>query len=140
MYKVKICSIGKTKEPWLKFAIEEYSTRLSPILSIEWALAKGEKQLPPLLDGLRYVALDPKGMAHTSESFSTFLLDTLRKEHSRLTFVIGGAQGLSPQILKGAIAKISLSKMTFTHQLTRLILLEQIYRAFEIDKGSQYHK
>jgi 23S rRNA (pseudouridine1915-N3)-methyltransferase len=137
MYKLKIFSIGKTKEAWLKEAIEEYSKRLEPILSIQWILAKDDPQLLALLaKESSYIALDPKGKMFTSEEFSTWML----KQESRLNLVIGGAEGLPPQIADQAQAKISLSKLTFTHQLTRLILVEQIYRAFEIDKGSQYHK
>ncbi len=141
MYKLKIFSISKTKEPWLKDAIEEYSRRLQPILSIEWHLLKTDAQLSQLLSKEpSYVALDPTGKTFTSEDFSSWLVSTLFAESSRLSFVIGGAEGLPPEILNNALAKISLSKLTFTHQIARLILIEQIYRAFEIDKGSQYHK
>lgn len=137
MYKLKIFSIGKTKEAWLKEATYEYSKRLEPILSIEWILAKDDPQLISFLaKESSYIALDPKGKMFTSEEFSTWLI----QQESRLSFVIGGAEGLPPQVAERAQAKISLSKLTFTHQLTRLILVEQIYRAFEIDKGSQYHK
>lgn len=137
MYKLKIFSIGKTKEAWLKEALEEYSKRLELILSIQWILAKDDPQLMTLLEKEeRYIALDPKGKMFTSEEFSSWLL----QQSSRISFVIGGAEGLPPQVAERAIAKISLSKLTFTHQLTRLILVEQIYRAFEIDKGTQYHK
>lgn len=140
MYRVKICSISKTKEPWLKYGIEEYTRRLSPILSIDWALFKTDLQLERALLGERYIALTPTGKAHTSESFSTFLIKTLEAEKSRLTFAIGGATGLSSEVEQKALATLSLSKLTFTHQMTRLILLEQIYRAFEIERGSEYHK
>lgn len=64
----------------------------------------------------------------------------MEKEGAHLNFVIGGAEGLPPPILNNSLTQISLSPLTFTHQLTRLILLEQLYRAFEIQKGSQYHK
>lgn len=141
MYKLKIFSIGKTKEPWLKQAIEEYSRRLGPILSIQWILAKDDPQLLTLLaKESSYIALDPNGKTFTSEDFSTWIIQTLEAESSRLSFVIGGAEGLPKEISKKAIALISLSKLTFTHQLTRLILIEQLYRAFEIEKGTQYHK
>ncbi len=140
MYKLKIFSIGKTKESWLKEAIEEYSKRLGTILSIQWILAKDDPQLISLLSEETYIALDPNGKMFTSEDFSTWLIKSLEAQSSRLSFVIGCADGLPPSIAQNALAKISLSKLTFTHQLTRLILIEQIYRAFEIDKGSQYHK
>ena len=141
MVKLKIFSIGRTKEPWLKQAIEEYSSRLQPILSIHWHLAKNESQLLQLISKeSAYIALDPAGKTFTSEDFSTWLIRTVEAQHSRLSFVIGGAEGLPKEVSKKALETISLSKLTFTHQLTRLILLEQIYRAFEIDKGTQYHK
>jgi 23S rRNA (pseudouridine1915-N3)-methyltransferase len=141
MYKLKIFSIGKTKEAWLKEAIEEYSKRLEPILSIQWILAKDDSQLIALLaKETAYIALDPKGKMFTSEDFSTWLIQSLEAQDSRLNLVIGGAEGLPPPVAERALAKISLSKLTFTHQLTRLIMLEQIYRAFEIDRGSKYHK
>jgi 23S rRNA (pseudouridine1915-N3)-methyltransferase len=141
MYKLKIFSIGKTKEPWLIEAIEEYTKRLRPILSIEWVLSKDERQLKESLDKeSSYIALDSKGESYNSEAFSQWLIVAFQKENSRLNIVIGGATGFSEDILIGARTKISLSKLTFTHQLTRLVLLEQIYRAFEIEKGSQYHK
>lgn len=141
MYKLKIFSISKTKEPWLIQSIEEYSRRFKPILSIEWIFAKDN---PHLISSLSkepsYIALDPNGKDFTSEEFSSWFIKQLQTEFSRLSLVIGGAEGLPSAILKGATAKISLSKLTFTHQLARLILIEQIYRALEIDKGSQYHK
>lgn len=125
----------------MKEALDEYSKRLEPILSIQWILAKDDSQLIALLSKeSAYIALDPKGKMLTSEDFSTWLIHHFESGGSRLNFVIGGAEGLPASIAEGAEAKISLSKLTFTHQLTRLILLEQIYRAFEIDKGSKYHK
>lgn len=141
MYKLKIFSIGKTKEAWLKEALDEYSRRLSPILSIEWMLVKDDQQLEAHLQKeSAFIALEPGGKMFTSEDFSTWLIQSFEAKGSRLNFVIGGAEGIPPEISERALAKISLSKMTFTHQLTRLILIEQIYRAFEIDKGTGYHK
>ncbi len=141
MAKVNIFSIGKTKEPWLKLAIEEYSRRLKPILSIQWHLARKDDELVQLCARTpRLIALDPKAEPLTSEAFSTTITQLLEEGGSTLNFVIGGAEGLSPSILKKSLTIISLSSLTFTHQLTRLILLEQLYRAFEIQKGSNYHK
>jgi 23S rRNA (pseudouridine1915-N3)-methyltransferase len=141
MYKVKIFSIGKTKEPWLSLALEEYSKRLKPSLSIEWCLAKQDEQLALLLDKeAHYICLDPQGKAFSSEAFSAFLHQKLLEGGSRLSFVIGGAEGLPEPIKRRAAALLSLSPLTFTHQLTRLILLEQLYRSLEIAKGSSYHK
>jgi 23S rRNA (pseudouridine1915-N3)-methyltransferase len=141
MYKIKILSINKTKEPWLQQAIQEYSRRLRPILSIQWEHPKDNDQLDLLLSKEKsYIALDPQGESLTSEAFSGWLMKTLELEHCRLTFVIGGAEGLSQAVLQGAKKRLSLSKLTFTHQMARLLLVEQIYRATEIARGSSYHK
>ncbi len=83
--------------------------------------------------------MDAAAKPMDSETFSTFIIKKFEEEGSRLAIVIGGAEGL-PLPLKQHHILISLSPMTFTHQLVRLILVEQIYRAFEIDKGSRYHK
>ncbi|MDP1880612.1 MAG: 23S rRNA (pseudouridine(1915)-N(3))-methyltransferase RlmH [Parachlamydiaceae bacterium] len=140
MYKLKIISIGKTKEKWLDEAVQEYLKRLKPYVQIETLWAKDNHQL---IDWCQkensFICLDPQGTLHTSESFSQFLIRKWEKEGSRLTLVIGGAEGL-PQILKEKSQLISLSPLTFTHQMTRLILIEQIYRAIEIHRGSNYHK
>lgn len=140
MLKLKIFSIGKTKESWLEEALAEYIKRLKPHLTVEMGWAKEESQLvewakkEPVV-----ICLDPQGQLFTSEEFSTFLAQCWEKGGSRLTFVIGGAEGLPPA-LKTKYPLLSLSSLTFTHQMTRLVLLEQIYRATEIQKGSRYHK
>jgi len=141
MYQIKIFTIGKTKEAWLEEALEEYMQRLKAVSGIEWILAKDDAQLVKHLEKERsFICLDPKGKSLDSLAFSKELLRLLSDGGSRLSFVIGGAEGI-PASLKSRAAKLlSLSPLTFTHQLTRLILLEQIYRAFEIDKGSPYHK
>jgi 23S rRNA (pseudouridine1915-N3)-methyltransferase len=140
MYKIKILSIGKTKEVWLEEALNEYLKRLQPVAAFEFNWAKNEKHLLELArKETCAICLDANGKLMTSEQFSLFIHDGLLKYGSRLTFVIGGAEGL-PSELKKNRDLISLSPMTFTHQATRLVLLEQIYRAFEIAKGSKYHK
>ncbi len=137
MFKIKIYTVGKHKESWLNQALEEYTTRLKSHMQITWHLSK---TLPDLSKEKDYIALDPRGELMTSEDFSTFLHKQLETCRSRLTFIIGGAEGLPPAIKSNANALISLSKLTFTHQITRIILLEQLYRAAEIEKGSAYHK
>jgi 23S rRNA (pseudouridine1915-N3)-methyltransferase len=137
MIKVKIFTVGKTKERWLQEAIDAYLKRLSSQMTVEWAYAKNDTQLLSFLKKeSSYICLDPKGTAFSSEAFSKWLT----QRGSRLTFVIGGAQGLERAVLSEASALISLSPLTFTHQLARLILVEQLYRACEIEKGSSYHK
>jgi 23S rRNA (pseudouridine1915-N3)-methyltransferase len=141
MLKVKIITVGKTKEHWLQEALEEYTERLKPHLLVEWSLVKNDDQLKQFLfKEPSFLALDPKGKGMTSEEFSRFLMRQFEANHSRITVAIGGAEGLSSEIRQKASALISFSSLTFTHQITRLILLEQLYRAFEIEKGSQYHK
>lgn len=141
MLKAKIYSVGKTKEPWLIDALSEYETRLKPALSIEWMLAKSDDQLEALLSKeANFICLDPKGQMLTSEQFSSFLSKQFIDQRSRLSFAIGGDQGFSSTLKSKAGMVLSLSPMTFTHQVTRLILVEQIYRALEIQKGSKYHK
>jgi 23S rRNA (pseudouridine1915-N3)-methyltransferase len=141
MYKIKVYSIGKTKENWLQEALSAYQDRLKPTLCMEWILAKSNEQLKQFLKNqTHFVCLDSQGKQFSSEEFSIYLINSLQECHSRLSFVIGGAEGIPSGIRFQASQLISLSKMTFTHQIARLILVEQIYRAFEIDKASPYHK
>ena len=141
MFKIKIFTIGKTKESWLSLANEEYHKRLKHQASIEWILCKGNDQLTELLEKeSSWICLDPTGKTMTSQEFSLWFFKELEREGSRLNIVIGGAEGIPSSIKSKSKGLISLSKLTFTHQITRLILLEQIYRAFEIQKGSEYHK
>jgi 23S rRNA (pseudouridine1915-N3)-methyltransferase len=136
MFKVKVFTIGKCKEDWLLQALGEYEKRLSGKLTIQWLLAKDDPQLIEWTSQESYIALDPKGELMNSEAWS----EKIMKWGLRLNFVIGGAEGLPLQILQKAAFKWSLSPLTFTHQITRLILIEQLYRALEIERGSRYHK
>jgi 23S rRNA (pseudouridine1915-N3)-methyltransferase len=138
MLKVKILSQGRCKEPWLIAALAEYEKRLQGRLQIEWVLT--DQLLDAALKESFFVALDPKGDLLTSEKWSIKLEKLFIQSASRLTFVIGGPEGLALEILTKANWKWSLSPLTFTHQMTRLLLLEQLYRALEIQKGSGYHK
>lgn len=141
MIKLKILSVGKTKEKWLEEALKEYEKRLKPSLQIEWVWLKDEKQLTEqALKESYFICLDVLGLLLSSEELSHFLQDAFQKGGSRLTIVIGGAEGLSTQLKNAAAALISLSPLTLTHQITRLVLIEQIYRSIEIQKGSRYHK
>jgi 23S rRNA (pseudouridine1915-N3)-methyltransferase len=141
MYKIKVYTIGKIKEDWLQEALGEYEGRLKSSLSLEWILAKNDEQLKQFLEKeTNFICLDPQGKPFSSEEFSLFLIKSLQDCHSRLCFVIGGSEGIPAALKTKARSLISLSKMTFTHQITRLILVEQIYRALEIDKGTAYHK
>lgn len=140
MLKLKIISIGKTKEEWLHAAIEEYVKRLSPLLKIEFIWVKNNDQLREQLDKeISVICLDAAGKIFDSEKFAEFLQTQFVESKSRLTIAIGGAEGL-PEDLKTRYRCVSLSPLTMTHQIVRLVLIEQIYRAFEIAKGTKYHK
>lgn len=140
MLKLKIVSLGKTKEKWLDEAFNEYVKRLKPYVKIECLWAKDNAQLIEWTQKENFhLSLDPAGLLFTSEEFANFLSLQWEKRGSRLTLIIGGAEGLPVEIKqKGNL--ISLSPLTFTHQMTRLVLIEQIYRSVEIQKGSSYHK
>jgi 23S rRNA (pseudouridine1915-N3)-methyltransferase len=141
MYKIKIITVGKTKENWLQEGLAEYTQRLKPIAIIEWMLAKNaEKLKQSLKDETNYICLDPKGQSLTSEQLSRFLINQLTAQGARLTLAIGDAEGFPSEVTSRASSLLSLSPLTFTHQMTRLILLEQLFRSFEIDRGTAYHK
>lgn len=140
MLKLKIFSVGKTKEDWLERAIDEYLKRLQKIVHVECIWAKTDAQLLELIEKEPLVIYcDSEGVQYTSEEFSNFLVKKFIEGSSRLAIVIGGANGL-PLAIKKSKELLSFSKMTMTHQMIRLFLIEQVYRAFEIQKGSKYHK
>ena len=141
MFKIKIFTIGKTKESWLQEASEEYQKRIKNSIQLDWILLKNDAQLIAALEKEdHWISLDPNGKLFSSEEFSKHLFNQLEKNGSRINLVIGGAEGIPQSIRDKSKELISFSKMTFTHQIVRLILLEQIYRAQEIQKGSGYHK
>ncbi|MBT6928838.1 MAG: 23S rRNA (pseudouridine(1915)-N(3))-methyltransferase RlmH [Waddliaceae bacterium] len=140
MLKVKIITPGKTKEHWLKDALDEYCKRLSGAIAIEFVYPRDDAHLVSLVDKEKLcLALDPFGDVVTSEGFCKILYKAFEEGGSRVSFVIGGPEGL-PDVVRKRCNMLRLSSMTFTHQMTRLILLEQIYRAAEIYRGSSYHK
>jgi 23S rRNA (pseudouridine1915-N3)-methyltransferase len=142
MIKIKIVSVGKTRELWLEQALAEYFKRLQKTILFECIWAKEDAHLLALVEKEEHlVCLDPAGKMMTSEEFASFFGSYMQETGSRMCFVIGGAEGLPPALKRRSKNQLlSLSSMTFTHQLTRLILIEQIYRAMEILKGSKYHK
>ncbi|WP_035292930.1 23S rRNA (pseudouridine(1915)-N(3))-methyltransferase RlmH [Clostridium sp. KNHs214] len=157
---ITIISVGKLKEKYLKMAIDEYSKRLGRYCKLELIevhdektpdnasekekLAIKEKEgqaiLNHLKDNMYIVALDLKGKMISSEELSDFIGECTLKGSSHIAFIIGGSLGLSQEILKRANYKLCFSKMTFPHQLFRVMLLEQIYRGFRIRSGEPYHK
>jgi 23S rRNA (pseudouridine1915-N3)-methyltransferase len=140
MYKIEIITIGKNKELWLKQALLEYEKRLEKSISLKWVLAKDNPHLINICNSIDFfICLSPNGKILTSETFSTMLFKWLEKNGSRLTFVIGGAEGIPTIIQKKSSYNLSLSFLTFTHQITRILLIEQIYRAEQIYKNTPYH-
>ncbi len=140
MAKIKIISQGKTKEPWLESALDEYVKRLKLWATCEFAWAKNEEQLMSFVEKESdVIGLDSRGEQMTSKNFSVFLEKKLIEGGSKMAFVIGGPDGL-PAAFKAKVPLLSFSKMTFTHQMVRLILVEQVYRAFTILNGLPYHK
>jgi len=160
MMNIKITAVGKLKEKYLKEALEEYTKRLSRYAKIsitelqdektpENASEKeedmikkteGDRILKSIEDDSYVIALDLNGNMLSSVEFSSIISDLGVQGKSNINFIIGGSLGLSPEVLKRADYKLCFSKMTFPHQLFRVMLLEQIYRGFRIMKGEPYHK
>lgn len=140
MIRIKILSPGKNKDSWLEDALQEYLKRLSPVAEFELIWTKDEKTFEKLLkEEKELICLDPKGKMTDSIGFADFFFKAVESGGSRITFAIGGSEGFPEGVTEGK-RLISLSPLTFTHQMTRLILVEQIFRAFEINRGSKYHK
>ncbi|MEX1012878.1 MAG: 23S rRNA (pseudouridine(1915)-N(3))-methyltransferase RlmH [Waddliaceae bacterium] len=140
MKTITLFTLGKIREDWLKELIQKYLKRLKNDLSFQWVQVKSESGL---LDKTKEIAnvycLDALGNTMSSEAFSELLESHLKEGNAKVAFIIGGPEGLSDEI-KQKFPLISFSPMTFTSQITTLLLIEQIYRAFEISKGSKYHK
>lgn len=140
MIKVKFLSVGKTHERWLEEGIDMYVKRMSPWAQFEFVWLKDAQQLEKAMAAEKHVViLDPKGQSFDSHRFADWFFKKVEHAGSRFTFAIGPAEGFSEKV-KAEYEAISFSQLTFTHQLARLILIEQIFRAYEIKKGSAYHK
>lgn len=145
MVKVNIVCVGKLKETFWREAVGEYAKRLSRFCSLEIReLAEGkdpEAEAEPIVRACRgyVVALAVEGGMHSSEAFARELR-ALCDAGREITFVIGSSCGLSPRVKERADRLLSFSPMTFPHQMMRVVLLEQIYRAFMINAGAEYHK
>ena len=150
---IKIITVGSIKEKYLKDAVDEYTKRLSKYTNIEIIEVKDEglvepskaiyleeeKILKQINDKDYIITLEIEGKELSSLEFAE-KLDKITLESSNITFVIGGSYGLSQNIKDKAKLHLSFSKMTFPHQLFRVLLLEQIYRAFKINNNESYHK
>ncbi|MCL2611241.1 MAG: 23S rRNA (pseudouridine(1915)-N(3))-methyltransferase RlmH [Defluviitaleaceae bacterium] len=144
MQKITIIAIGNLREDYLKKAYAEYAKRISRFAKLEIieiketnSLKEGEEVLKKLslFSKAFFCALAIKGREHSSESFAEKII----KDKSHLVFIIGGSEGLSENVL-ASCDNISFGKITFPHQLMRVILVEQIYRGFKILNGEKYHK
>lgn len=155
--KIKIIALGKIKEKFLKDGIEEFVKRLKPyvtfeIVELQAIEIKDENLTSKILEqeGIKIlehikpdsyvITLEILGKQLSSEDFSQKINEIIISGANELIFIIGSSCGLSPIVTQRANFKLSLSKMTFLHQFTRLILVEQIYRAFKILKNETYHK
>jgi len=140
--RVTIYSVGKTKEAWLQTAIDLYTQRLRSVVEVECVWVKDDPALAAQVVRSKdaCIVLDERGKLCTSVEFTDQFYRALEDGGSRLSFFIGGADGLPPELKADQKRLLSLSKLTFTHQMARLLLVEQIYRATEIRKGTGYHK
>lgn len=158
--KITILCVGKIKEKYFTSAIAEYTKRLGRYCKLEiLEMAdektpdkapesinqqirdkEGERILSAVKDDMYLIALAIKGKELSSEQLADRISSLTLNGHSHIAFVIGGSLGLSEAVLKRADFQLSFSPMTFPHQLMRVILLEQIYRAFKINTGEPYHK
>ena len=158
--KIKVVTVGKLKEKYLKDGIAEYSKRISRFAKLEMIeladektpdkASESENQKILEIEGQRIlskvgdrdfvIVLAIEGKTLSSEEFSKQLEEASIKGFSTLTFIIGGSLGLSPAVKNRANLSVSFGRLTLPHQLMRLVLAEQIYRAFTIQQGSPYHK
>lgn len=159
MLKVKIIALGTLKEDYLRAAVAEYTKRLGAYCEISLcelkevklpdrpssaeinaALeAEGTKIISEIPSKAYTVALCIEGKECSSEDFAAFV-DNVRMESGTLCLIIGSSFGLSPRVKNMCRSRLSFSKMTFPHQLMRVMLLEQLYRAMNISTGGKYHK
>ncbi len=158
--KITLITIGKIKEAFYREAVLEYRKRLSRYCSLEIKEAEDERtpegisdmekeqilkkegeRIAKLLPESAYVVtLEIEGKSYTSEAFAREIAGLRVRGRSHIVFVIGGSLGLHDTIKKRADLAVSFSEMTFPHQLMRVVLLEQLYRAFRIINGEPYHK
>lgn len=158
--RVTVVCVGKLKEKYWKMAIDEYSKRLGKYIKLDFVEVsdekapenmsaadaesvkkiEGQKILKNIKDDVFVIVLAINGKMLSSEELSEFLNERMVRGDGNIVFVIGGSLGLSEEVLNRADYKLSFSKMTFPHQMMRVILLEQIYRAIKIMKNEPYHK
>jgi len=154
--KVKLVAIGRTDEPYLIEGMKEYETRIQRYLSLEiveipglknashlgkpeWKAKEAAKILPYFTPTDIIILLDENGKEMSSVKFSSFLNQKFSSGSKNLVFIIGGPFGFDETLKKKAHFQLSLSQMTFSHQMVRLFFLEQLYRALTILKNESYH-
>ncbi len=160
MVRIQVIAVGKAKEPFYRDGVAEYARRLTGMAEfivtevaderlpdnagtaeLGRILAKeGSRILSHIRPHDRCIVLDVGGKQMTSEAFAGYLNDAILEGNSRITFVIGGSLGIAPEVLSRANLLLSFGLMTFPHQMARLILAEQVYRAAMINAGRQYHR
>lgn len=158
--KISVITVGKIKEKYLRDAIAEYSKRLSRYCKLEIVevadektpdqaseavedairAKEGERILKYIRDDMYVITLEINGKMLTSEQFADKIESLGVQGKSSIAFVIGGSIGLGKEVLKRSDFALSFSKMTFPHQLMRVVLLEQVYRGYRIINGEPYHK
>lgn len=157
---ISIIAVGKLKEKYLKQGIDEYLKRLTAYAKVEIIEVpdekapeilsdtemeqvkqkEGERILAKISQDTHVIALAIEGKMKTSEELADGMDKLATYGKSKIAFVIGGSLGLSSEVMQRANESLSFSKMTFPHQLMRLVLVEQVYRAFRIMRGEPYHK
>lgn len=154
--KINVLFLGKTKQSFVSEGEKEYLKRLQKYVPVqlyvlsdpknasklspeELKKAEGEIIMKNLDKGTVLVLLDENGSEFTSRNFSNWIQKRINTGPKSITFVVGGAYGFSEDVYKMAAFKVSLSKMTFSHQMVRMIFLEQLYRGFSILKNEPYH-
>lgn len=157
MLKLNFIVVDRTKSSFIREGEEEYLKRLKRFLSIKWTVVRpvrikknssdeevikkeGENILAKTEPGEYVIVLDRTGKQYSSEGFASMFKKLAMENRGKICFIIGGPLGLSKDVLKRADHILSISEMTLTHEMTRLILTEQIYRAFTIIEGHKYHK
>nr|MBF0221001.1 23S rRNA (pseudouridine(1915)-N(3))-methyltransferase RlmH [Desulfobulbaceae bacterium] len=153
--KIECLFVGKTSERYLEDGIADFHKRLKPYADVSFKIIRdvkskasdseikkreGQGILKAVSKDAFLVVLDPRGVKLTSEGLAQQIAGWQEQNRKLVSFIVGGSNGLSTEVQEQADYKLSLSPMTFTHDMTRLILLEQLYRAHSIIAGTKYHK
>ncbi len=151
--RIRIVAVGKIKEDYIQKGIEDYLGRIRRYFTVEEVEVKGSKKAPAAaieeeggqllrkLEGSTCtVVLTPEGRELTTEALAGEIENLMHRGHRRLDFVIGGHEGISIEVKNRADLLLSISRLTFPYQLTRLLLAEQLYRCTKIIRGEKYHR